>query len=512
MEGFWTGGSSQLISSDNAGNVTVDQVPTGAAGAFEERDYAWDDNSRLTSVTAGGSSETYQYSDDGQRQSKVTGAVTTQFLHDGENLLQESVGGTPSAYYTQFPGEWGGLFSRRDLTSGESASYGFDQRGNARILLNSGSSSPEQYLYTAFGTELNTGAGTSNPFRYGGEWGYYRDDPSRLYVRARHLDVSKGRWLSSEPLFAAPAYDYVRGNPPRFADPSGLVAEHHIPTFTPPHVLPTGLWWPQGYRLEHLISDASHCKSYLGSDPLSCFCCAIGCLAGYEQRHPTPLYEDTKWVRDWNLWHASWLCGGGENAATALFKWQHECPRVLSIQAPCPSARTQLPVHGHGSPTTHRTPEPHRTHPQVRKSIQGPGLPGGQNGGWRWWKEVLHGVTTFIVIAGAAVFLLVVVGGTVYVVYLGTRQIVGLAAGEVLRRLARALVEELLRRLSRPRHGPRAPRQPPRMGQTSGPGVVGEFDPASREITISPSELRQVAEMIGRQSGRDLARVLRREL
>jgi len=112
--------------------VTVDEVHSGAAGVFEERDYAWDDNSRLTSVTAGGSSETYQYSDDGMRQSKVTGAVTTQFLHDGEKLLQESVGGTPSAYYTQFPGEWGGLFSRRDLSSGESSAYGFQRRGDAQ--------------------------------------------------------------------------------------------------------------------------------------------------------------------------------------------------------------------------------------------------------------------------------------------------------------------------------------------------------------------------------------------
>jgi len=100
-----------LFLSAPGGNVTVDQVPTGVAGPFEERNYAWHVNSRLTSVTAGGSSETYRYSDDGMRQSKVTGAVTTNFLHDGENLLQESVGGTPSAYYTQFPGEWGGRFS-----------------------------------------------------------------------------------------------------------------------------------------------------------------------------------------------------------------------------------------------------------------------------------------------------------------------------------------------------------------------------------------------------------------
>jgi len=121
-------------------------------------------------------------------------------------------------------GDWSGLSSRRDLTSGASSYYGFDQRGNARLLLGS-SSTPEQYLYTAFGTELNTGASTSNPFRYGGEWGYYRDDPARLYVRARHLDTSKGRWLSPDMPGAAPdgtnIYASVENRPCVLTHPSG---------------------------------------------------------------------------------------------------------------------------------------------------------------------------------------------------------------------------------------------------------------------------------------------------
>ena len=61
---------------------------------FEERDYAWDDNCRLPSVTARGSSETYQYSDDVE--SKVNPAGTVEYLQDRENLLPESLGGVPS--------------------------------------------------------------------------------------------------------------------------------------------------------------------------------------------------------------------------------------------------------------------------------------------------------------------------------------------------------------------------------------------------------------------------------
>jgi hypothetical protein len=42
---------------------------------------------------------------------------------------------------TENRGDWGGLFSRKDLSTGASSAYGFDQRGNARILLGGSGSS-----------------------------------------------------------------------------------------------------------------------------------------------------------------------------------------------------------------------------------------------------------------------------------------------------------------------------------------------------------------------------------
>lgn len=71
-------------------------------------------------------------------------------------------------------------------------------------------------------------AGTTiNPYRFGGQVGYRRDAPSRQYVRARHLDTGEGRWISRDPIgFWGRDWNlarYVRNNPARLMDPSGLL-------------------------------------------------------------------------------------------------------------------------------------------------------------------------------------------------------------------------------------------------------------------------------------------------
>ena len=77
--------------------------------------------------------------------------------------------------------------------------------GNARLLVTPGASSPDSYgCTTGFGTELGTDASRANPFRFGGQYGYYRDDPFRLHVRVRHLSADedtagRARFAAAEP-------------------------------------------------------------------------------------------------------------------------------------------------------------------------------------------------------------------------------------------------------------------------------------------------------------------------
>ncbi len=84
----------------------------------------------------------------------------------------------------------------------------------------------DTYAYRAFGAAWQGGNGSTNAYRYAGEYGYYRDSAAVEYVRARHLNVLQGRWMSADPLrFEAGDYNlyrYVGNEPVAGVDPSGL--------------------------------------------------------------------------------------------------------------------------------------------------------------------------------------------------------------------------------------------------------------------------------------------------
>ena len=70
-------------------------------------------------------------------------------------------------------------------------------------------------------------AGTTiNPYRFGGQVGYRRDGANRNYVRARHLDTQRGRWISRDPIgFEGEdwnLYRYAYNSLPFITDPSGF--------------------------------------------------------------------------------------------------------------------------------------------------------------------------------------------------------------------------------------------------------------------------------------------------
>lgn len=68
---------------------------------------------------------------------------------------------------------------------------------------------------------------TINPYRFGAGLGYRRDGVNRLYIRERHIDTSRGRWLSRDPIPPVAAdfnfYWYAKNNPVMYDDPTGLM-------------------------------------------------------------------------------------------------------------------------------------------------------------------------------------------------------------------------------------------------------------------------------------------------
>jgi RHS repeat-associated protein len=245
--------------------------------------YAWDSENRLLSVASPlNGTETYTYASDGMRRQKVTSAQTTNFVWDGQNVLQErSVTNVRLAQYTDYPGMWGGLAAQRQGST--SSFYAFDSQSSTRILVSAGGVITDSYSYKAFGEELAQGTSpqaeyNDNPFQYVGQYGYYRDLISRLKVRARELDTSNGRWISRDPLgfegTDSNLYRYVMNHSLAAMDPSGLTPVSIGP-------VPPGKTCPKG-------ADAITGCNVAKGKPYTLICdtgCDAACTDAHEGQH-----------------------------------------------------------------------------------------------------------------------------------------------------------------------------------------------------------------------------------
>lgn len=98
--------------------------------------------------------------------------------------------------------------------------------GSTVALLDNTQTQTDTFDYWPYG-EVRARTGTTpTPFKFVGTWGYYGDSSGRGYVRARHLDPTKGRWLGPEPLWPSGGdvnrYAYAGGSPVTATDASGL--------------------------------------------------------------------------------------------------------------------------------------------------------------------------------------------------------------------------------------------------------------------------------------------------
>ncbi len=204
---------------DANGSLTLEN----AGGALTT--YAWDSENRMLSVAAAGQTQTNTYSADSMRQSKATATGTVHYVRDGENVFIETDASLVTvAQHTDLPGMWGGKYAQR--RSGASRFYVPDFQGNTRALLDASQAATDTLITDAWGVELARTGTIEDPFKAFGQWGYFRDTASRLYVRARHLRVDQGRWMSRDPIGFDGGdwtlYGYVRNRVVTDHDPTGL--------------------------------------------------------------------------------------------------------------------------------------------------------------------------------------------------------------------------------------------------------------------------------------------------
>jgi RHS repeat-associated protein len=219
--------------------------------------YAYDALDRLTGisgpVTAG-----YAYNGDGLRVSKTVGGATTRYTWDVLGLPRVLADGNEYV--------WGyGLVAQ--VTGAGTATYAHvDGLGSVRVVTDDLGAVVGTRQYDAFGG-TRAQSGVTLPFGYAGE----QEDmeSSLLYMRARYVDPSSGRFLSVDPLagntsdpVSQQRYSYARNSPVVYTDRTGLTA--NTTTFgslqfgiTSSHDLVPSCFTPNRFRL--LASETVDC-------------------------------------------------------------------------------------------------------------------------------------------------------------------------------------------------------------------------------------------------------------
>lgn len=238
-------GTSQVAvqARDYSGNVrtnTYEVTQAGAAKTFNydangnligdgSRTYEWDAENRLITVKQGGTSlASFTYDGRGRRSTKVAGGVTTTYVYDSAQFLEERPSSASTKRYVY------GIGIDRPLAQivGGTTTYNVaDHLGSLVRTTDSLGAAALARQYDPWGKPIQ-GSSTSGYAFTGREW----DAESGLYYyRARYYDANVARFISVDPASSAlAAYSYGRQNPLSFEDPSGLaechysIVKHHL--------------------------------------------------------------------------------------------------------------------------------------------------------------------------------------------------------------------------------------------------------------------------------------------
>jgi RHS repeat-associated protein len=214
---------------DYNGNTQTD--PSG-------KNYTWDFENRLVqAVVPGTGTVTFKYDPLGRRIQKSSASGTTNYLHDGLNLLEQvDQSGSVLARYTQGDGIDNFLAM---LRSGTTSYFQTDALGTVTSLSNSAGTIANTYSYDSYGKLIASSGTITSPLQYTGR--EFDSETGLYYYRVRYYDPTLGRFLNEDPLGFGGGndfYRYVDDNPINFEDPLGLlqgtgVAPAPIPTPQP---------------------------------------------------------------------------------------------------------------------------------------------------------------------------------------------------------------------------------------------------------------------------------------
>jgi RHS repeat-associated protein len=203
---------------------------TNISGPGLTASFAYDAKTRRTQKTITGFTSTFQWT-----QKTITGFTST-FQYDGADIVREVAGGSGVNYLR-------GLGIDEHLAriedGGNTTCYAPDALGSTLAFTNSSGSVATEYTYEPFGRTTVTGASSQNAFQLTGR---ENDGTGLYYYRARYLSTALHRFVSPDPLCAAPpapapvrayyttlislnTFAYASNSPFVWRDPLGLSPE-----------------------------------------------------------------------------------------------------------------------------------------------------------------------------------------------------------------------------------------------------------------------------------------------
>jgi RHS repeat-associated protein len=202
------------------GGVSFTYDPNGNLTSDGTRTYSWNARDQLVGLT-GPVSGSFAYDSMNRRRSKTISGVTTQFLYDEINPVQEVSGGTTTNVLAGLGvDEYHARFG-----SGGDRFYLGDNLGSTIALTDSTGSVKTEYTYQAFGGTTVAGDATANAVAFTGR---ERDLTGLYFYRSRYYDPVTQRFLSVDPIwfegFDTNLFAYTGNSPTNVTDPLGTCA------------------------------------------------------------------------------------------------------------------------------------------------------------------------------------------------------------------------------------------------------------------------------------------------
>jgi RHS repeat-associated protein len=181
--------------------------------------YTWNARNQLTGISKSGFTASFTYDSFGRRTGRTVNGTTTNFVYDGLNPVQEKAGATVNANLLTGLGI-DEFFTRTDSVGVRSLLP--DALGSTVALGDGTGTLQTQYTYEPFGFVSQTGAASTNSYKYTGR----EDDGSGLfYYRARYYQPRFQRFISEDPIGFLGGdlnlYGYASENPLSYIDPTG---------------------------------------------------------------------------------------------------------------------------------------------------------------------------------------------------------------------------------------------------------------------------------------------------